>query len=112
MLQMEFQSGGDEHGKLVWPQGEVRSTALADAGGSGSKSECHACCCKLFTPDAFCCRAVAGTPINTHFPELGQLLKLQPGHCDPTFNMYDWVVAYRGSRVEAVWPIAARGPGL
>lgn len=32
-----------------------------------------------------------------------------PGHCDPTFNLYDWIVGYRGRRVEAVWPIAARG---
>jgi len=24
-------------------------------------------------------------------------------------NLYDWVVCYRGDRVEAIWPIAARG---
>ncbi len=44
-------------------------------------------------------------------PPLGALLKLQPGHCDPTVNLYDWIVAYRGACVEAVWPIEARGPG-
>ncbi len=33
----------------------------------------------------------------------------RPGHCDPTVNLYDWYVAVRGDRVEAVWPITARG---
>ncbi|MEE2688650.1 MAG: DSD1 family PLP-dependent enzyme [Pseudomonadota bacterium] len=40
---------------------------------------------------------------------LGDKLKLIPGHCDPTVNLYDWYVGYRGDRVEALWPIAARG---
>jgi D-serine deaminase-like pyridoxal phosphate-dependent protein len=40
---------------------------------------------------------------------LGDALMLVPGHCDPTFNLYDEVVCIRGDRVEAVWPIAARG---
>jgi D-serine deaminase-like pyridoxal phosphate-dependent protein len=40
---------------------------------------------------------------------LGQKLKLIPGHCDPTVNLYDWFVCVRGGRVEALWPIAARG---
>jgi 3-hydroxy-D-aspartate aldolase len=45
-----------------------------------------------------------------HFPyELGDKVKLIPGHCDPTVNMYDWYVGVRNDRVEAVWPIAARG---
>jgi D-serine deaminase-like pyridoxal phosphate-dependent protein len=39
----------------------------------------------------------------------GQKLRLIPGHCDPTVNLYDWLVCYRGERVEDVWPIAARG---
>jgi 3-hydroxy-D-aspartate aldolase len=40
---------------------------------------------------------------------LGDKVKLIPGHCDPTVNLYDWYVAVRGSRVEALWPIGARG---
>ena len=32
-----------------------------------------------------------------------------PGHCDPTVNLYDWLVAVRAGRVEAVWPVTARG---
>jgi D-serine deaminase-like pyridoxal phosphate-dependent protein len=40
---------------------------------------------------------------------LGDALMLIPGHCDPTFNLYDELVCIRGDRVEAVWPISARG---
>ncbi len=42
-------------------------------------------------------------------PALGQRLWLIPGHCDPTVNLYDWLIAVRGERVEALWPISARG---
>jgi len=41
--------------------------------------------------------------------DLGQKIRLIPGHCDPTVNLYDWLVCYRGDRVEDIWPIAARG---
>ena len=39
----------------------------------------------------------------------GQKLRLIPGHCDPTVDRYDWYVGVRKGRVEAVWPVAARG---
>ncbi len=42
-------------------------------------------------------------------PDVGTQLRLIPGHCDPTFNLHDSVVAMRGQHVEAVWPISARG---
>jgi len=47
-------------------------------------------------------------------PAAGDRLTLIPGHCDPTVNLYDWYVGVRGfdtpaARVEALWPIAARG---
>ncbi|MDB5956482.1 DSD1 family PLP-dependent enzyme [Ramlibacter sp.] len=42
-------------------------------------------------------------------PALGDALMLVPGHCDPTVNLYDELVCFRGDVVEAVWPIAARG---
>jgi 3-hydroxy-D-aspartate aldolase len=41
--------------------------------------------------------------------KLGQKVRLVPGHCDPTVNLYDWLVCYRGERVEAIWPVSARG---
>ncbi|UXT85163.1 DSD1 family PLP-dependent enzyme [Agrobacterium tumefaciens] len=40
---------------------------------------------------------------------LGEKLKLVPGHCDPTCNLYDWYVVVRGERVEALWPVTGRG---
>lgn len=40
---------------------------------------------------------------------VGDKLKLVPGHCDPTVNLYDYYVCVRNGRVEALWPITARG---
>ncbi len=36
---------------------------------------------------------------------LGHRLRLVPGHCDPTVNLHDWLVATRHGKVEAVWPV-------
>ncbi|HXF53601.1 MAG TPA: DSD1 family PLP-dependent enzyme [Hyphomicrobiaceae bacterium] len=46
--------------------------------------------------------------------QLDDKVLLVPGHCDPTVNLHDWYVAVRGlhtpnARVEALWPVAARG---
>ena len=43
---------------------------------------------------------------------LGEVIKLIPGHCDPTVNLHDWYVGIRNDRVECLWPVAARGPGI
>jgi len=40
---------------------------------------------------------------------VGDKLRLIPGHCDPTVNLYDHYVCVRDGRVEALWPITARG---
>jgi D-threonine aldolase len=46
-------------------------------------------------------------------PQLGDIVWLVPGHCDPTVNLHDAYVAVRGGLaqgvVEALWPIDARG---
>lgn len=42
-------------------------------------------------------------------PKLGERVLLIPGHCDPTINLHDWYVGLRRGRVEALWPINARG---
>ena len=42
-------------------------------------------------------------------PLIGDRVWLIPGHCDPTVNLYDWIVGVRGTRVECLWPVAARG---
>jgi D-serine deaminase-like pyridoxal phosphate-dependent protein len=39
----------------------------------------------------------------------GEKLELIVSHCDPVVNLYDVMYAVRGDRVEAVWPVAARG---
>jgi D-serine deaminase-like pyridoxal phosphate-dependent protein len=40
---------------------------------------------------------------------LGDRVWIAPGHCDPTVNLYDYLVGVRGGVVETVWPIEARG---
>jgi 3-hydroxy-D-aspartate aldolase len=40
---------------------------------------------------------------------VGDRLELIVPHCDPAVNEYDQIYATRKDRVEAVWPIAARG---
>jgi 3-hydroxy-D-aspartate aldolase len=54
-------------------------------------------------------RLAVATATNRLF--LGDKIRLVPGHCDPTVNLYDWYVGIRGNRVEALWPITARGMG-
>lgn len=41
--------------------------------------------------------------------KVNEKLKLVPGHCDPTANVHDWYVGIRNGKVEAVWPVSARG---
>jgi len=43
---------------------------------------------------------------------MGDKLWLIPGHCDPTVNLHDWYVGVRHGRVEALWPISARGASI
>ena len=43
---------------------------------------------------------------------LGEKVWLIPGHCDPTVNLHDWYVGVRRDRVEALWPISARGASI
>jgi len=43
---------------------------------------------------------------------LAEKVLLIPGHCDPTVNLHDWYVGVRKGRVEALWPINARGASI
>src|SRR5205807_6671907 len=43
---------------------------------------------------------------------IGEQVWLIPGHCDPTVNLHDWYVGVRNGRVEALWPIDARGASI
>lgn len=49
---------------------------------------------------------VAADDMRDH---LGNRVMLIPGHCDPTCNLYDQFVCFRGDVVEAIWEIDARG---
>lgn len=40
---------------------------------------------------------------------LGDRIKILVSHCDPTINLYDFLVPYRGKEVSELWPIAGRG---
>ena len=40
---------------------------------------------------------------------IGDRLELIVPHCDPVVNLYDHIYATRNDRVEAIWPITARG---
>jgi 3-hydroxy-D-aspartate aldolase len=41
--------------------------------------------------------------------QIGDRMELIVPHCDPVVNLYDQIYAVRKDRVEAVWPITARG---
>lgn len=43
--------------------------------------------------------------------QLNDQVFLLPGHCDPTVNLYDFIVGIRNNVVEHVWTVDARGPG-
>lgn len=40
---------------------------------------------------------------------LGQKLRLVPGHCDPTVNLYDQLIGLKGNMVHRILPVSARG---
>lgn len=50
-----------------------------------------------------------GTIYGADLPRLGERLALIPGHCDPTVNLYDWIVGIRDGKIAAIWPVDARG---
>ncbi len=105
-----------EHSLFIWTTVMSRPTedrAVVDAGlkaysvDSGMPVVCDA-------PDAVLDRAsdehgriVLKRPTNAF--RVGDKIRLIPGHCDPTVNLHDWYVGVRRGRVEALWPIAARG---
>ncbi len=45
----------------------------------------------------------------THKPEVGERVTVIPNHACAVSNLYDVAYGLRGDRVEAVWPILARG---
>lgn len=41
--------------------------------------------------------------------KMGDRLEMIVPHCDPVVNLYDQIYGIRGEKVEAVWPVTARG---
>lgn len=82
---------------------------------------------KAFATDAGVPKIVNGAPPGASYfffgDEQGGILyalgqgRLKPGdvvtcaapHCDPTVNLYDFYHLVRGDRLEAIWPVEARG---
>lgn len=48
-------------------------------------------------------------PDGANGPALGEKVSLIPGHCDPTVNLYSWIVGVRNDVVECLWPVSAQG---
>ena len=56
---------------------------------------------------------VEGIRESTYLPDLGELLWLIPGHCDPTVNLHDAMIGVSGGlrsgTVERIIKVDARG---
>ncbi len=48
-------------------------------------------------------------PEGEPLPPLGTLVACVVPHCDPNVNLYDVYTCVRGDKVEALWPVDARG---
>ncbi len=42
-------------------------------------------------------------------PKVGEKVRIIPNHACGTTNLHDYVAGHRNGRVEAIWPVAARG---
>jgi D-serine deaminase-like pyridoxal phosphate-dependent protein len=73
---------GDEHGAIVHPAATARDVDTNDADPA--------------------------VPWPDDAPREGDIVWLQPGHCDPTINLYDAFYATREDGGLDCWPIDAR----
>jgi len=90
----KWRSQGDEHGALIHP--DYNDLFVASSDRLKLSAELRA----IDEDDA--------VPWPIDAPKGGALVWLQPGHCDPTINLYDaFLVADEDGRLEH-WPIDAR----
>lgn len=84
---------GDEHGAIVHP-------AMTGGGSGGDRLAAMAAIAQVDADPAI--------PWPADAPKVGELVWLQPGHCDPTVNLYDalWLVEPDGTASRL--PIDAR----
>ena len=89
---IEYASGGDEHG-ILRPDPQLKVCWPLET-------------CKLRI------HLNAMTKLTVLLWQVGDVVWLIPGHCDPTVNLHDWMIGIRDGKVETVWPITGRGPGV
>lgn len=85
---------GDEHGMIAHPAliDVLKAAGRDPLGFAGAVSAADADPARAFPADA---------------PSVGDIVWLQPGHCDPTINLYDALHVWDGERLER-WPIDGR----
>jgi D-serine deaminase-like pyridoxal phosphate-dependent protein len=76
----------------------------ADAGPPAILTGPHAGARVLFMGDEHCAVVSQAAPVA-----LGEVMLLQPPHCDPTVNLYDAYHVMAHDRLEDLWTISARG---
>lgn len=55
------------------------------------------------------CDPTHGQSLSGDAVRLGQKLRLVPGHCDPTVNLYDQLIGLKENVVHRILPVSARG---
>ena len=93
---VEYIKASDEHGVLrITTEGSVQNALPRDQGIVRQQTS----------------RTLIGShpPNNGNSLRLGDKLRIIPGHCDPTVNLYDQLFVVEDETVVDVWPIAARG---
>jgi 3-hydroxy-D-aspartate aldolase len=116
-LDQAGKTGGEfEHSLFVWATVMSRPTrdrAVLDVGLKGVATDCGMPLldgiANVTYERASDDHGVLKVGDTNHPLAVGDKIKLIPGHCDPTVNLYDWYVGIRNGRVEALWPITARG---
>lgn len=85
---------GDEHGMVAHPLmiDVLKAGGRDPLGFAWAVSAADADPARTFPEDA---------------PKVGDIVWLQPGHCDPTINLYDALHVWDGQRLER-WPVNAR----
>jgi len=85
---------GDEHGLIAHPAmiDVLKAGGRDPLGFAGAVSAADADTARAFPADA---------------PQVGDIVWLQPGHCDPTINLYDALHVWDGETVER-WAVDGR----
>lgn len=98
---LQYQKASDEHGVVkILSGGDVSENDVS--GGVSVDAD----------PGAGTTADATTRPASSREPRLGDTLWLIPGHCDPTVNLYDDIICVRQGKVEAIWPVSARGACL